>query len=118
MQCECCGREKEVLIEIGAVSPKVAATGRCCAECCAFILRALEDEREDVLARQGEILPVDESWLYYCTNRSGGGWLDWLIKLNLMLVTIIGCVLLVALIIVGFRVLYNTTKARVGDEDE
>ncbi len=27
MQCECCGREKEVLIEIGAVSPKVAATG-------------------------------------------------------------------------------------------
>ena len=64
MQCECCGRETEVLLEIGAVSPKVAATGRCCAECCAFILRALEDEREDVPARQGEILPVDEKRLF------------------------------------------------------
>ena len=58
------------------------------------------------------------SWLYYCTNRNGGGWLDWLIKLNPILVTIIGCFLLVALIIVGFRVLYNATKAKVGDEDE
>ncbi len=58
------------------------------------------------------------SWLYYCTNRNGGGWLDWLIKLNPMLVTIIGCVLIVALVIVGLVVLYKATKAKVGDEDE
>ena len=58
MQCECCGRETEVLIEIGAVSPKVSTTGRCCVDCCAFILRALEDMREELPARQAEIIPV------------------------------------------------------------
>ena len=64
MQCECCGREKEVLIEIGAVSPKVAATGLCCVECCAYILTALEDGREDPQVRQAEIIPVDEKRLF------------------------------------------------------
>lgn len=64
MQCECCGREKEVLIEIGAVSPKVAATGLCCVECCAYILTALEDGREDPEVRQAEIIPVDEKRLF------------------------------------------------------
>ena len=27
MRCECCGRETDILIEIGAVSPQVATTG-------------------------------------------------------------------------------------------
>ena len=54
MQCECCGRETEVLLEIGAVSPKVAATGLCCVECCAYILTALEDGREDVAEEEVE----------------------------------------------------------------
>lgn len=58
------------------------------------------------------------SWLYYCTNRNGGGWLDWLIKLNPMLVTIIGSVVLTTLIVIGFNALYKATKAKVGDEDE
>ena len=64
------------------------------------------------------VLLIILSWLYYCTNRNGGGWLDWLIKLNPMLVTIIGCVVLIVLIVVGFKALYKATKARVGDEDE
>ena len=64
MQCECCGRETEVLIEIGAVSPKVSTTGKCCAECCALILTALEDGREDPSDRQAEIIPVEEDRLF------------------------------------------------------
>ena len=68
MQCECCGRETEVLIEIGAVSPKVSTTGRCCAECCALILTALEDEREDPPARQAEIIPVEEEQVFVDEN--------------------------------------------------
>ena len=60
MKCECFGREKEVLVEIGAVSPKVATTGRCCLQCCMFILASLEDEREEVSNRRAEFLPVDE----------------------------------------------------------
>ena len=60
MRCECCGRETEVLVEIGAVSPKVATTGKCCRQCCMFILGSLEDEREDGVNRKTEFLPVDE----------------------------------------------------------
>ena len=60
MKCECCGREKEVLVEIGAVSPKVATTGKCCLQCCMFILASLEDEREEVSNRRAEFLPMDE----------------------------------------------------------
>ena len=61
MQCECCGRETEVLIEIGAVSPKVSTTGKCCVDCCAFVLGALEDKREELTERQAEIIPVEEA---------------------------------------------------------
>ncbi|MBR4474942.1 MAG: hypothetical protein IKS55_15070 [Oscillospiraceae bacterium] len=64
MKCECCGRETEVLIEIGAVSPKVSITGKCCADCCAFILTALEDGREDPPVRQAEIIPAEEDRLF------------------------------------------------------
>ena len=61
MRCECCGRETTVLIEIGAVSPKISTTGKCCVDCCAFILRALEDKREELPERQAEIIPVEEA---------------------------------------------------------
>ena len=64
MKCECCGREKDVLVEIGAVSPKVAATGRCCLQCCTLILASLEDEREEVSNHRAEILPVDEEQIF------------------------------------------------------
>ncbi len=64
MKCECCGREKDVLVEIGAVSPKVAATGRCCLQCCTLILASLEDEREEVSNHWAEILPVDEEQIF------------------------------------------------------
>ena len=59
MICECCGKEREILIEIGAVSPKVSTTGRCCASCCAFIIGALEGKEESPVAT--ELVPVDES---------------------------------------------------------
>ena len=39
MQCECCGRETDVLIEIGAVSSRVSVTGRCFLGCCVLILK-------------------------------------------------------------------------------
>ena len=58
------------------------------------------------------------SWLYYCINRNGGGWLDWLINLNPMWVTIIGCVVIAVFVVLGFIKLYQVTKAKVGDEDE
>ena len=68
MLCECCGRETEILIEIGAVSPKVSTTGRCCVDCCAFILRALEDKREELPERQAEIIPVEEAQRFVNEN--------------------------------------------------
>lgn len=58
MQCECCGRETDVLVEIGAVSPRVSVTGHCCADCCAFILRALEDRQKEQPAERAEMFPV------------------------------------------------------------
>ena len=58
------------------------------------------------------------SWLYYCINRSGAGWLDRLISVNPILVTIIGCFVFIAVISLGFFTLYRATKAKVGDEDE
>lgn len=64
MQCECCGRETDVLIEIGAVSPKVSVTGRCCADCCAFILSALEDRQEEQPNERAEMIPVKESQVF------------------------------------------------------
>ena len=68
MQCECCGRETTVLIEIGAVSPKISTTGKCCVDCCAFILRALEDKREELPERQAEIIPVEEAQRFVNEN--------------------------------------------------
>lgn len=54
MQCECCGREKEVLIEIGAVSPKVAATGL-------KLIRRLEElETDDDMFPQYQIEAIRE----------------------------------------------------------
>ena len=73
MKCECCGRETEVLIEIGAVSPKVSTTGKCCAECCAFILTALENGREDPPVRQAEIIPAEEDRLLVDEDGLGNG---------------------------------------------
>jgi len=70
MQCECCGRETEVLIEIGAISPKVSVTGRCCVDCCAFILTALEDAREDAPELKAEIIPVEETQQFVDGNGS------------------------------------------------
>lgn len=58
MRCECCGRETDILIEIGAVSPRVATTGKCCVSCCTFILQALEDRLEEKPARQAEWVSV------------------------------------------------------------
>ena len=64
MRCECCGRETTVLIEIGAISPKVSVTGRCCVDCCAFILTALEDA---LLAsggnRQNKFIENRQNWI-------------------------------------------------------
>ncbi len=60
MKCECCGRETEVLIEIGAISPRVSVTGKCCTECCAYILRALQGTYEDGNEHQTELIPVKE----------------------------------------------------------
>ena len=64
MQCECCGRETDILIEIGAVSPKEPVTGRCCADCCAFILSALEDRQEEQPNERAEMIPVNESQVF------------------------------------------------------
>lgn len=68
MKCECCGRETEVLIEIGAIRPQASVSGRCCASCCAFMLRALEEEREVLPERRAEIIPVDEKQLFVDCN--------------------------------------------------
>ncbi len=59
MKCECCGKETEILIEIGAISPKVSVTGKCCTECCTFILSSLEDADDD-RSRKAELIPVSE----------------------------------------------------------
>lgn len=59
MQCECCGRETDVLVEIGAVSRKVPATGKCCLQCCAFILGSLVGEQAEERER-AEFLTADE----------------------------------------------------------
>ena len=64
MQCECCGRGTDVLIEIGAVSPRVSVTGRCCVDCCVFILRALEDSREEQPAERAEMVPVQDGQVF------------------------------------------------------
>lgn len=58
------------------------------------------------------------SWLYYCINRNGAGWLDVLIGRSPMLVSFIGLAIIVALSILGFIVLYKITRPVVGDEDE
>ncbi len=58
------------------------------------------------------------SWLYYCINRNGDGWLDCLIKQSPMWVTIIGSVVIAISIVLCFMKLYKATKAKVGDEDE
>ena len=60
MQCECSGKETDILIEIGAVSPKVSLTGRCCT----FILRALEHRQEEQPAERAEMIPVKESQVF------------------------------------------------------
>ncbi len=60
MRCECCGRETEVLIEIGAISPKVSVTGQCCTECCAYILHAVQDVCEDGYIHRAEFVSVKE----------------------------------------------------------
>ena len=39
MQCECCGRETDVLIAVGEGSPKISVTGRCFLGCCVLILK-------------------------------------------------------------------------------
>ncbi len=70
MQCECCGRGTDVLIEIGAVSPRVSVTGRCCADCCVFILRALEDSREEQPAERAEMVPVQDGQVF--VDEDGG----------------------------------------------
>lgn len=70
MQCECCGRETDVLIEIGAVSPRVSVTGRCCVECCAFILRALEDRQKEQPAERAEMVPVRDGQIF--VDEDGG----------------------------------------------
>ena len=70
MQCECCGRETDVLIEIGAVSPRVSVTGRCCLECCAFILRALEDRQKEQPAERAEMVPVRDGQIF--VDKDGG----------------------------------------------
>lgn len=70
MQCECCGRETDVLIEIGAVSPRVSVSGCCCVECCAFILRALEDRQEEQPAERAEMIPVQDGQVF--VDEDGG----------------------------------------------
>ena len=64
MRCECCGRETGVLIEIGTVSPKAETSGRCCADCCTFILSALEGKRGDAGPGGMDLISVDETQIF------------------------------------------------------
>ncbi len=64
MRCECCGREVKVLIEIGAVAPKVCTNGRCCVDCCAYILRALEGSREDRPVQKAELIAAGDEQVF------------------------------------------------------
>ncbi len=64
MRCECCGREVKVLIEIGPVAPKGCTNGRCCVDCCAYILRALEGRREDSPVQKAELIAASDDQVF------------------------------------------------------
>ena len=45
-------------------------TGRCCSECCAFILCVLEDRREEQPAERAEMVPVRDDQVF--VDEDGG----------------------------------------------